>query len=542
MQATGKRVLGAFANPEFYDHPVERLETVETHISWIVLAGEFAYKLKKPVDFGFLNFSSLRRRRHFCHKEVELNSRLCPELYLGVVPVRDEHGKMVLGGNRGIIVEYAVKMRRLPEDRMLHRLLAEGTVEPHSIDQIASILANFHGHAATGGEVDRYGSGRVIRGNWDENFEQTREFVGSSITGAQFDYLVAWVRASMRRNRNLFRSRVEAGRIRDGHGDLRVSAICVDQQLCIFDCIEFNKRFRYADVAADVAFLAMDLEAKGRPDLAGRFIDEYVSRSGDNGLLNVVDFYVCYRAYVRGKVESFLSVDSGAPEEVRADALATARARFSQAVSAAGRRQPPLLIITCGLSGSGKSAVAEALAAETGMSVVASDVVRKDLAGQASVRHTPVEYETGIYTPDVTRKTYREMLQLAKTGMERGESVLLDATFSNREWRIAARDLAERLGALFLCIECRAGDDVIRERLEARSAAGTSVSDASWGTYVRQRDQFDAVTELDRWQHLIVDTSGDLEATLDSARQALEYRLQPQGIESWSHAQDGSRL
>lgn len=531
MSGTSSRVIDALGSAATYPHPVSTVEVVQTHISWVFLAGDIVYKVKKPLDLGFLDFTTLRKRRYYCHQEVELNSRLCPDLYLGVVPIRDVDGTIVTGGKSGRIVEYAVQMHRLPQDRILENLLVAGQATDAMIDTIAETLAEFHAGSETGPEIDRFGSPSAIRRNWDENFEQTREGVGDTITPFQFDYLWHWVQASLRRHDALFRQRIDGGRVRDGHGDLRTSAVCFDDGLCIFDCIEFNRRLRYADVASDVAFLAMDLEANDRPDLAERFIDRYVEASGDDQLREIVDFYICYRAYVRGKVESMRALDPNVLPSDRQEARRIAIDRFDQAVRTANRQQPPLLLITCGLSGSGKSAIANRLASAEGISVVASDVVRKELAGLPATGRARSPYQSGIYTPAFTRKTYRELMTRGREALDTGRSVILDATFSSREWRDRAAELARKAGALFICLECRADDTVIQQRLGRREQDHSVVSDANWETFLAQRQAFDAVDELSDWQHLVLDTGqATLDETVTRARQALDERLSPAGI------------
>jgi uncharacterized protein len=522
-------VIDAFRDPGFYAHPVDSVEVRQTHISWVVLAGDRVYKIKKPVDFGFLDFSSLKKRRHYCHQEVKLNSRLCPDLYLGVTAVREDHGRLYLDGRRGRIVEYAVEMRRLPEHLMLDHMLASNTVAPEDVDRIAEILADFHARSATGPDINRFGSRRVVRANWDENFEQTEAFIGKTLSSMQHGFLGAWVDAYLQRHRSLFERRITDGRIRDGHGDLRASAVCLTDDICIFDCIEFNKRFRYGDVAADVAFMAMDLTAKGHPELSERFLQTYVDRSDDHKLLGLIDFYVCYRAFVRGKVESFRSGDASVPEGERQEAAEIAIARFRQSVEAAARVRPPVVLTTCGLSGTGKSALSGVIAGSMNMQVVASDVVRKELAGRAPGHRQPVEFGSGIYTGDFTRKTYTEMLKRARELLADGKPVVLDGTFSTRATRQAAIEMAREAGAMFVCLECRARDQVVRERMRKREQGADTASDADWNVYLAQKERFEPVTELTTWQHIVLDSSEDLDTTVRRANQEISSRLDPAG-------------
>ena len=522
-----RHLIQELRNPAIYPHPVDTVEVVQTHISWVIIAGDFVYKIKKAVDFGFLDFSTLRKRQYYCRQEVTLNRRLCPDLYLGVVSIRDDNGSLRIGGKNGRVVECAVQMHRLPRERMLDHLLMDDKVTGEMVDAIADKLAAFHDAADTSSKIARFGSERVIKQNWDENFEQTRDFVYDTITVYQFEYLRAWVSASITRNRQLFKRRVHDGHIRDGHGDLRASAICVKNGICIFDCIEFNHRFRYADVAADVAFLAMDFQAKGHQGLAERFVQRYVELSEDTELLDVLPFYASYRAYVRGKVESFRAVDPEVDTNEQNQARRIARDRFVLAADFAAARQPPLLLITCGLSGSGKSAVAGPLSERRNMTVIASDVVRKELAGLNLTERQRGDFQAGIYTLAFTRRTYHTMLLRARELLLAGKSVVLDATFSDRGWRLRAGELASETGAIFLCLECRARDEEIHRRLKVRETDETVTSDATWEIYLAQRKTFDPVSELNDWQHVLLDTDKALADAVAAADEALDERLRP---------------
>jgi aminoglycoside phosphotransferase family enzyme len=301
---------------------------VQTHISWVVLAGPFAYKLKKPVALGFLDFSTLEKRHDVCRREVELNRRLCPWVYLGVLPIYAE--KDSASGGR-TVVDYAVQMRRLPDDRMLDVLLERDQVTAAEIEAIADLLAGFHATAATGPGIDEHGATAAVRANVAENTRQTRPFIGRTLDARAWELVSGACARFLERRTTLFERRMAEGRIRDGHGDLHASNVCLTEPIAIFDCIEFNDRFRYGDVAAEVAFLTMDLELNGRPDLASAFVDRYVSASGDDGLRDVLDFYLCYRAYVRGKVESLSLDEPGFSAEAYESATLRARRYFALA-------------------------------------------------------------------------------------------------------------------------------------------------------------------------------------------------------------------
>ena len=308
----------ALLHPDRYAHPAPNIKLVQTHISMVILAGDYVYKFKKPVNFGFLDFSDLDKRRVCCEREVLLNRRLCPDIYLGTVAVTAEPaGGFAIDGS-GPVIEYGVRMARLPEERMMVHLIRSAELGHAHIDALVEVLADFYRRAETNDEIAGFGAAAAVAVNVLENFEQTLGFVGQgALHQEQFDTIVGFARSFLARDA-LFRRRIDAGCIRDGHGDLYSANICLADKVYIYDCIEFNQRFRYCDVASDVAFLAMDLEYYGLDDLAARFIDRFVQASGDRGLMEMLAFYKCYRAYVRGKIGLFTAADSAVDATVRA--------------------------------------------------------------------------------------------------------------------------------------------------------------------------------------------------------------------------------
>lgn len=314
---------------------------IQTHISWVVLAGSYAYKLKKPLALGFLDYSSPEKRLEACHREVALNRRLCPWVYLGVVPISDT--SVEPEGSRTVL-DYAVRMRRLPQNRMLDAVLARGEATVTMMAVLAARLADFHAHAATGPGVDEHGSPAAVWANSAESFRQARPFIGRTLDAPTWAFIHWSSLRFLEENLALFERRVAEGRIRDGHGDLHAANVCMTEPIAIFDCIEFNDRFRCGDVAAEVAFLAMDLEYRGRADLATSFVDRYVEASGDHGLRDLLDFYICYRAYVRGKVESLKLEEPGFSTEEHGTASTLARRYFdlakNYAIRLASRLEP----------------------------------------------------------------------------------------------------------------------------------------------------------------------------------------------------------
>jgi uncharacterized protein len=324
-------IVQGLLRPDAFPHPADNLELKETHGAWVVLAGPWAYKLKKPVNLGFFDFSTTEKRAADAEAEVRLNRRLAPSIYLGTVDVVLRDGKIYVGGP-GQVLERAVWMRRLPADGMLTELLRHHAATPDLMRRIARLVADFHAVAPTGPGVDEHGSLATIEANWRENFEQIEPHVESTISARDLAAIQRYATNFLRNERLLLERRIEEGRIRDGHGDLHAGSICVmDEEIVIFDCIQFAARYRCADVAAEVAFLAMDLDHAERADLGREFVGEYVQRSGDFKLPKLLDFYSCYRAFVRGKVLSLL-LGTGEPRNGNREALASqARSYFALA-------------------------------------------------------------------------------------------------------------------------------------------------------------------------------------------------------------------
>ncbi|MCL2150586.1 MAG: phosphotransferase, partial [Dehalococcoidia bacterium] len=350
-----KRLIAALSEVAAYPEPIREVELVQTQMSAVFLAGEYAYKIKKPVDLGYVDYTLLERRRYFCEREIVLNRRLCPGAYLGVVPITLDGHQLVMEG-MGHPVEYAVKMRRLPGEQLLDKLLKQDKVTPEMMALVASRLVSFHLNAATDNEITRYGLPEAITRNAEENFAQTEKYIGQALSRKQWTMVRDYTQHFIQENSPLFARRLRESHIRDCHGDLHAQHICFCHDLCIFDCIEFNDRFRYSDTAAEVAFLAMDLERNGRADLADHFVAAYTAESRDGDLVQLMSFYKGYRAYVRGKVNCFKLDDPCMPESDRLEALATAQGYFD--LAAAYARPRPLLVAMMGFVGSGKTTTA----------------------------------------------------------------------------------------------------------------------------------------------------------------------------------------
>jgi len=324
-------LVQAMLDPTFYPHHPPPVEFIQTHISYLFLAGDLVYKVKKPVDFGFLDFTTLEKRHYYCQEEVRLNRRFSPDVYLATVPISVDGDAFRLGDDTAV-VEYAVKMRRINEDHMLYRLLEAGEVKSEDMQRIGKHLAGAYGTIPSDEKARAFGALEVVSTNVKENFEQTRKYIGGPLSREAFEAIESWSLAFMKDNRALFQQRVAQGCIKDCHGDLHLQHICVEgEHIYVFDCIEFNERFRFGDVASDVAFLAMDLDVNGHPDLARAFVDAYTEASGDTTLARVLPFYKVYRAYVRAKITSFMLDDAGLDERAKGEVLQRARAYYDLA-------------------------------------------------------------------------------------------------------------------------------------------------------------------------------------------------------------------
>lgn len=465
---------------------VGTVEFKQTHASRIYLVGDRVYKVKKPVDFGFLDFTTLERRRHFCQEEVRLNDRFAPGTYLGVGELRAGEGKVRLDG-KGEVVETAVIMRRLPAERMLDHLLAKPDPDlPRAMATVGSRVAALH----RASEVRRRAPGSdrdQVRTNWEENFTQSDAFVPSLLTATAQHLARSKIDQFFNENGHLLLEREAAGFVRDGHGDLHSAHICLVEPLQIFDCIEFNPRFRIADTAADLAFLLMDLEFNDRRDLSAALLEAYQTAGGpDPGPESLIRFYKAYRAWVRGKVDGLLATATGADEDSRNAAAAMARRYFNLSL---GYFVPRPLLLTCGLMGSGKSTLAVALGRAIGAPVLRSDRVRKELAGAAATGSAGHPFGAGIYTPTMTAATYDRLLDLAASKLGSGP-VIVDAAFPDADRRRSFLDTAAALGRPCRILYCRCPEPAARQRLVERARRGGDPSDGRPEIYSRQAEIF----------------------------------------------------
>lgn len=508
----------------------------ETHISWVFLGEREVWKVKKPVDLGFLDFTTLESRRAACAAEVRLNRRLAPDVYLGVVPiVADSRGRHRIGpsASSGVdalepvddavaeVVDWAVHMRRLDHADRADRRLENGRLDAEDLSRVARILADFHATARVDAATARFGTAESIEVNVRENFEQGQRTIDHYLRREQVEEIQAWQMAFLDAHDARFDDRRASGRVRDGHGDLRLEHVYLrGDEIRIIDCIEFNERFRFADICADIAFLAMDLTWHGRPDLAERFLAAYARHSGDYELYPLVDFYESYRAFVRGKIAAFVAASDTDPRR-RARARVEARRYYLLALAAERRTLvPPRVIAVGGVIASGKSTIADHLGAALAAPVVDSDRTRKQLLGVDPTRPVEEPAFAGAYAPSRSEAVYDEVLHRADAVLRSRRSVVIDASFRARAARAAAADLARRHHVPFTFVECRAAPEVCRQRL-ARRAESASVSDGRLAIFDDFVARFEPVDELGPDEHLVVDTAKDLDSTLAGLDEAL---------------------
>lgn len=483
-----RRCLAFFTNPSSYPHPVETIAHRQTHVSHVFLAGDFAYKLKKTVRFPFLDASTLALRRKWYRLEIALNRRLAPDIYLGVTPVVETAQGWRLGG-KGTVVESVVRMRRLPERRMLDQLVRRGEVGSRDMAHIAQMLIRFFARAARSRRIDRYGSPERVAELVLGNLRECRPFVGTLLSERDRAVLEAAYRQFLTLRKPILLRRVREGRIIDGHGDLRCENICLTDPVTIFDCVEFQPAFRCGDLVNDFSFLVMDLEFRGRDDLARVLVDRYRAAIHDPTFDVVLPFYECHRSLVRGKVRALAWRQHPTSAEGRR-LRELSRRHFALAVRYARRFAPPRLVVVGGLIGTGKSTVARSLAEALGAAWLRTDEIRLGEFGR--YRRGGGGFAAGLYAPRVSALVYRRLIQRARALIHRGGCVVCDGTFSKALGREALRRLAARHRASFHFIECVAPRAVALRRVARRAQAGADLSEARPEHYDRLRAGFES--------------------------------------------------
>ncbi|VVM07965.1 hypothetical protein MAMC_01920 [Methylacidimicrobium cyclopophantes] len=519
-----EELLRFLRDPRSYPHHPERVDFLQTHASYVFLVPPYVYKVKKPVNFGFLDYSTLEKRKYFCEREVALNRELCAEAYLDVIGIVRENGSWRFA-REGRPLEYAVRMVELPDEFFAKRLLSEGRFGEPELERVAERLAAFYEGQRPNESILEWGRIDKLRITSDENFAQTEGDIGKTIDRTTWETLRFFTEEFYRQRAPLFERRVRNGWIKDGHGDLHLEHIHISPQgLCIYDRIEFNDRFRYVDVASDAAFLAMDLAFQGRLDLGRYFLDRMARRLNDPEMLELTDFYCCQRAYVRGKVESMTARDPLVPQPAQEECRRRARRYFALGLRYATVGSRPAILAIMGRVGAGKTTLATGLARAFSWNHLSSDRLRKELAGLPAGERPGEEVRSWLYSPEFSKKTYGELLRRTLDSLRTSASCVLDATFSSREERSKLQEICSQTGASLLFLEAQADDSVRKTRLSAREKEPGTVSDARLENFALLDDRYEPPAELSDKELVAIRSDRGPEEVLSEVLRALALR------------------
>jgi aminoglycoside phosphotransferase family enzyme/predicted kinase len=492
-------LIDALHDPALYNHTVTRVEVIETHISWVLLAGDYAYKIKKPVDFGFLDFSTLEKREHYCREELRLNRRLAPSIYLDVIAIGGPADAPRLG-QADHVIEYAVKMRRFDEAQRLDHLLEQNSLDNTHIDSLADELAGFHRSAAIAGKNSEFGEPDTVFQPIEENFAQIRPLLDAREHSTELDLLDRiedWCRQSFALLHNALAERKQQGFVRECHGDAHLAnMVLMDDQVVLFDCLEFNPSLRWIDVISELAFVVMDLDDRAHPEFARRLLDRYLQRSGDYGGLAVLRFYQVYRACVRAKVAALRWQQTPADKEHQS-AWLEFRDYLLLAESYTHARQP-VMICCYGVSGAGKTHVSQHLLESLPLVRLRSDVERKRLFGLPLEARSDDAVGEAMYNQETNTRTFDRLAALAQTAIKAGFAVIVDATFLRQAERQRFAEIARTLGTPFRILEITAPEAVMRERIERRNHLGKDASEADASVLARQLEWREPLTPEER--------------------------------------------
>ncbi len=502
---SAQELLSFLSTPDSYPHRPQRVRLVQTHASYVAIVPPWVYKVKKAVSLGFLDYSTLERRRFFIEREYELNRRLAPGIYRRIVPITRTAGGALRFGGPGRPVEYALVMRYIPEEWVLRHRLQSGPNAVRRTDIrriIRHLVRRLYCGQTPSPEVTAWGTPERLRISTDENFEQTRPFLGLTLSPIAYTVIASYTEAFYTVAASLLVRRTAQGRILECHGDLHSEHIAyTNRRILIYDCIEFNERFRCIDVANDIAFLAMDLDYHGYPGLGELAVQSAARFLNDPDLPRLADFYKCYRAYVRGKVESMRGTAPEVPETERLQAQERARRYFRLALRYATLGSGPTIVVIMGPIGSGKTTLARRLGEELGWHVLSSDVVRKTLAGLPPFEPSPEWFRPWLYSPVMTRRTYHQLWESALQLVQTHAGAIVDATFARRELRELFRSRAARSGVRLLFIELSAPAEILRQRVLQRHGTSTD-SDAGIREFERLAPRYEPPDELPPEQRL----------------------------------------
>lgn len=494
--------------PENYPEKPSRIEYFETHISQVFVGDKYVYKIKKPVDFGFLNFTTLKRRQYYVNREVELNRRLAKDLYIGVKKIYFDGKDFSFTREKGFkVYEYAVYMKRINEEKILYNLISRGELVLDRIKDLALLLYNFHKTAPLY-RGKEYGSLKSVTFNTEENFHQVEPFIGKTIDQESFHIIADYTRRFLKEKRELFHQRGEKGFVREVHGDLHSQHICLEDDIVIFDCIEFNNRFRISDILEDIGFLLMDLDFKGRYDLSSELEKSYFQLYREAYEEALLSFYKIYRAYVRGKIEGFIS-ENIEDKEVKSRVIKKAKDYFSLARFYIERREKDFNpVIFMGVSGSGKSTIASHF--KDRYEILRTDEIRKEITGIDRERHHYVGYGESIYSKDISEKTYKELIKRGIQRAREGEKVILDGTFLNPEYReYALKELCSK-GFNPIFINFFADERILRERISKRIRENNDISDAHLEILERQIKNQKPIDDIPSYRLMNINSQADI--------------------------------
>lgn len=511
-------LLNALQDPALYDHPVSDFTLMETHISWVLLTGDFVYKIKKPVNFGFLDFSTLEQRAHYCAEEVRLNQRLAPDLYLGVVAIRGDENAPSLRGD-GPIIEYMVKTRQFRQQDLLGNLQRAGELTTAHIDSLAVTLADFHQHVDQAPPDTAWGEPDQVHAPVSQNYEQIRPLLQDPADLAQLEQLEHWAHTTFQRLIPQLEQRKADGLIRECHGDIYLDNVTIiDGQVTLFDCIEFNDAFRWIDVMSDVAFMAMDLEDRGLPGLSQRFVNTWLEHTGDYTGLAVLNYYKAHRAMVRAKVALLRLGQANVSQQEREQVLARYHGYVSLAESYT-RIPHRFGLLTHGISGSGKSTLSTELVSRLGMIRVRSDVERKRLHALPNTDSR----QTDLYSEQASQQTYARLAELASLILSAGYPVIVDATHLQRGQRQLTRHAIEDQGVPCLILHCQAPLDTIEIWLNERQRKKADPSDADIHVARAQLHRQEPLDEEE--QRITLTVATEQADSLDQLTERLRKRL-----------------
>lgn len=499
-----RMLIAALHNGSIIPHADDDWQLIETHISWVILCGDFAYKIKKALDLGFLDCTTLDSRRFYCEEELRLNSRLAPSLYLHVVAITGTIAAPRLNGE-GAPLEFAVKMQRFPARALLSELVAHNEIVPEHIDQLIVRVAEFHLRIRTATVEMAFGDPSRIHAPALENFDQLEENVDDPRHRASITRLREWTETEFQRRSLLFEQRKQMGFVRECHGDMHLgNMVLIDGVPTIFDGVEFNPDLYWIDVMSEVAFLIMDLQYHGRRDYAFRFLNGYLERTGDYAGLGIFHYYLVYRAMVRAKVASIRALQQGdnetkAVQDVQLD-------RYFQIALTNTQVKSPSLFITHGLSGSGKSTLSARIVEALGAIRIRSDRERQRLLGTGHQHGQPAAIDSGVYSSKATAQTYATLARLAASVIDAGYSVIVDATFLDRRQRQPFFDLADRLGVPLRILSFRADVEVLQQRITERQRKGQDISEAGLEVLAHQLSEYTELDTVEAPHTVVIDT------------------------------------